>query len=214
MSLLIIPQDIVFGEVDDGVYEIQYEMKEKSTENTSIADGYFTKPAVLIVEDGQKYIQLTVTGVDMIKALGTPNGPVDIIESDEVNDEKTVQFPIEDLSDPLMMDMHVVVPDLYDMEHQARAIFDEDSFEEVDSEIVDKWPSEVEAKPWVNEEKSEDTNGGEPEEETNVDTNEVDDGNQEESESIDESGNTIWIVLVLIGLVIVIFVIWLLRRKK
>lgn len=131
MTFFILPVGTAFAEMDDGTYELDYEMKEKSSENTSIADGYFTKPAMLFVEDGEKHVQITVTGADMIKSLETPTGPVEIIDEDEENDERTVKFRVDqDLSEPLVMDMHVVVPDLYDTVHQARAFFDVSSLED------------------------------------------------------------------------------------
>lgn len=128
ISLFGSPQ-ATFAEIADGTYKVNYEMKEAGNENTSIADGYFSKPATLTVENGVKTIQLTVTGADMIKSLSAPNGPVDVIS--ENGDTRTVKFRVDgDLSQPVNMNMHIVVPDIpempggYDMEHTARAVFD------------------------------------------------------------------------------------------
>lgn len=111
--------------IEDGTYKINYEMKEANSENTSIADGYFSKPATLTVKDGVQTIQLTVTSADMIKSLSTPNGEVSIVSEDEANKTRTVSFQVSgDLANPLPMDMHIVVPDLYDTTHTARAVFD------------------------------------------------------------------------------------------
>src|SRR5699024_6485180 len=122
---IIIPQSIAYAAIKDGTYEINYEMKEAGNDNTSIADGYFTKPATLTVADGVQYIQLTVTSSSMIKSLSAPSGPVEIVSEDEGNETRTVKFRVDgDLSKPVPMDMHIVVPDLYDMEHTARAVFD------------------------------------------------------------------------------------------
>jgi len=206
-SFIILPQQTIFADISDGTYEIDYEMKERSSDNTSIADGYFTKPAYLMVEDGTQYIQLTVTGTDMIKSLGVPSGSVYIINEDDENDEKIVRFIVEeDLSEPLMMDMHVVVPDLYDTEHQARAVFDVDSIEEVDPDDIENWPSDLESfatydgtQDKDDEEKANDSLTGEEHEDENVTTN--------------DSSSALWTVIIIVGLIIVIIAIWLARRR-
>ncbi|HLR52200.1 MAG TPA: NEAT domain-containing protein [Candidatus Avamphibacillus sp.] len=118
-----LPQETVFADIADGTYEINYEMKEAGSENTSIADGYFSKPATLTVENGTKYVQLTVTSASMIKSLSAPSGPVDVVSDN--GDTRTVKFRVDgDLSQPVNMEMHIVVPDLYDTTHTARAVFD------------------------------------------------------------------------------------------
>jgi heme-binding NEAT domain protein len=122
-SLITSPVGTVFAEIADGSYQINYEMKEASSDNTSIADGYFSKPATLTVKDGVKYVQLTVTSSSMIKSLSAPSGAVDVV-SEGNNDTRTVKFRVDgDLSQPLSMQMHVVVPDMYDTTHTARAVF-------------------------------------------------------------------------------------------
>ncbi|MBU5467579.1 NEAT domain-containing protein [Virgibacillus sp. MSJ-26] len=123
LSLFILPQEPIFADIADGTYEVNYEMKEAGSDNTSIADGYFSKPATLTVENGVKTIQLTVTGADMIKSLSAPNGPVDVVSDN--GDTRTVKFNVDgDFSQPVSMEMHIKVPDLYDTTHTARAVFD------------------------------------------------------------------------------------------
>lgn len=128
-SIVVFPFGIAFADIADGTYTIDYEMKEANSQNTSIADGYFSKPATLTVKNGVKHIQLTVTSSSMIKSLSAPSGPVDVIS--EGGDTRTVKFSVDgDLSQPVNMDMHIVVPDSkempggYDMNHTARAVFD------------------------------------------------------------------------------------------
>lgn len=121
---MILPSS-AFAKIADGTYELNYEMKEAYSENTSIADGYFTKPAILTVENGVQYIQITLTGSNYIESLTAPSGPVEIISEDTTNFIRVVKFRVDgDLSQPLEMEMHIVVPDLYDMTHTARALFD------------------------------------------------------------------------------------------
>lgn len=132
LSIFIIPQANVFADIADGTYEVNYEMKEAGNDNTSIADGYFESPATLTVENGTQYIELTVTGADMIKSLSAPSGPVDVVS--ESGDTRTVKFKVDgDLSQPVDMEMHIVVPDLYDTTHTARAVFDVSGLESADN---------------------------------------------------------------------------------
>jgi len=124
LSFAIAPSS-TFAAIADGTYKINYEMKEANSDNTSIADGYFTKPATLTVKNGVQYITLTVTGSNYIKSLSAPSGPVEIISEDTEKLTRTVRFKVDgDLSQPLNMKMHIVVPDVYDTTHIARAIFD------------------------------------------------------------------------------------------
>lgn len=114
----------VSAQIADGTYDVHYEMKEASSDNTSIADGYFTSPAKLTVENGVQHIQLTLTGSDMIQSLTAPSGPVKVLSENAGNKTRVVQFRVDgDLSAPLSMNMHIIVPDLYDQEHSARAVF-------------------------------------------------------------------------------------------
>jgi len=127
ITFIALPTGNVSAAIADGSYEIGYEMKEASSDSTSIADGYFTKPATLTVENGTQYIQLTVTSAEMVKSLSAPSGPVDVVS--DSGDTRTVKFQVDDLSQPVNMSMHVVVPEEalpggYDMEHTARAVFD------------------------------------------------------------------------------------------
>lgn len=133
ISLLVSPVGPVSAEIADGSYQVNYEMKEKSSDNTSIADGYFSKPATLTVEDGVKHIQLTVTGADMIKKLVAPSGTVSVVSDN--GDTRTVKFRVDgDLSQPVPLEMDIVVPDLYDTTHTARAVFDVSGLPEAGAE--------------------------------------------------------------------------------
>ena len=115
----------VSAQVADGTYKVNYEMKEASSQNTSIADGYFSKPATLIVENGVQYIQLTVTGSNYIKSLTAPSGSVQVVSENAANQTRVVKFKVNgSLSQAVNMDMHIVVPDMYDTTHTARAVFD------------------------------------------------------------------------------------------
>lgn len=114
---------------ESGTYDISFELKEAGNNNTSIADGYFSKPATLIVKNGVNYIQLTTTESDWVKSISGPHGSATVIS--ESGDTRTVQFEVGDLSNPVKLNMHVVVPEEiagmeYDNQHSVRAVFNTD----------------------------------------------------------------------------------------
>lgn len=111
---------------ENGTYNVPFELKEAGNNNTSIADGYFSKPAKLIVKNGVNYIQITTTESDWVKSITGPKGTATVIS--ESGNSRTVQFEAGDLSGPVNMKMHVVVPESvagmkYDHNHSLRAVF-------------------------------------------------------------------------------------------
>lgn len=112
----------VAAQVADGTYQVNYEVKHELKDDASIADGYFQKPASVTVKDGVSTVTISVTGKEYIQGLTAPSGPVNVVSED--SDSMTISFQVNDLTKPVPMDMHIVVPDLYDMEHTARFVFD------------------------------------------------------------------------------------------
>src|SRR5690625_5811170 len=96
--LAYLPKGSVAADIADGTYDVQFELKESGSENTSIADGYFDKPAKLIVENGVNYVQLTITNSDWVKALSGPYGNSTVVSEDKGNDTRIVKIKIGDLS--------------------------------------------------------------------------------------------------------------------
>src|SRR5699024_11927305 len=95
------------------------------------------------VENGTNYIQLTVTNADIVESLSGPNGPVDVIS--EGDDTRTVKFSVDgDLTQPVNMEMHIIVPDIpempggYDMTHTARAVFDVSGLDQAGSTATEE----------------------------------------------------------------------------
>lgn len=112
------------SEFEDGTYEIDYIVKHATEDKTSSADNFMSKPATLKVENGNKYIELQLTSSSMIKSLTVPSGEVDVISENKENDTRVVGFEVDgNLSEPVKIDMHVVVPGFYDTTHSARAFF-------------------------------------------------------------------------------------------
>src|SRR5690625_1266987 len=88
----------------------------------------------------------------MIKSLSAPSCPVDDVSEDTANDTSTVKFKVDgDLSQPVSMDMNIVVPDMpampggYDKDHTARAVFDVSGLPEAGAEPASSDYNDVEA---------------------------------------------------------------------
>lgn len=132
LIFLFLPMSIVFADYADGTYEIPFEMKEAGSDNTSIADSYFKKPANLSVNNGNYFIEMTITSSEWVKSLSGPYGAAKVLSEDQANNERVVQIQVDDLKNPVPLKMHVVVPEEiagmpYDHEHTVRAVFNASS---------------------------------------------------------------------------------------
>lgn len=131
LALAFVPVDSASAEIADGTYKIQYEVKQSGSNNTSIADGYFSKPATLTVSGGKKTIQITLTGAEMIKSLSVQGTPVTVVS--DSGSTRVVKFNVSgDLSQRIPMSMHIVVPksdtfEGYDTTHGADLVLKVDS---------------------------------------------------------------------------------------
>jgi len=82
-------------------------------------------------------VQVTLTGAEMIKSLSAPSGPVKVIS--DSGDTRVVSFTTNDLSQPIMMNMRIEVPDQpampggYKQDHSARAVFNTSGIPEAGS---------------------------------------------------------------------------------
>ena len=153
MAFLLFPTDTTYAETADGYYTIDYEVLSADSDSVSMANDYFEKPATMIVENGEKQLQLTINHSAWVVGLQASQEDdfvdVTVISEDEAEDTRVVEFQVaddHDLSDPIEMKMHIVVDVLeedYDNHYTARFAFDEGSMEEVDTpEIEDEEPIE------------------------------------------------------------------------
>src|SRR5690625_667007 len=108
--------------IEDGTYEIDYTV---TYEDPSFdVDGYFTKPAILKVENGSQYVQLEHTDSNFIVSLSLPEGKVAVIDEDEANLTRLVGFNVDgDLSEPVNIGLDM----FYGKTHDVQIIFDVDS---------------------------------------------------------------------------------------
>ncbi|MGG0717090.1 NEAT domain-containing protein [Robertmurraya massiliosenegalensis] len=98
----------------NGEYTIDFIVYKDGTKSASVMDGYTNKPAKVFVEDGQLKMQVTFNNADMIQAfqIQQDGSYVDatVINEDEDNKLRTVEFAVPDLTTLLQAKTHVVVP--------------------------------------------------------------------------------------------------------
>lgn len=156
MNLLSIISIILFyypalssaqSEIEDGIYDMEYEVLTADADDVSIANDYFDKPATLIVDGNNRWIQFSINHANWVVELKTPqNGDfteVKTLEEDEEADTRIIQFPVEEdhnLEDPIEVNMHIIVDVLeedYDHHYTTFFDFDEESITETDEPLVE-----------------------------------------------------------------------------
>ncbi|QWG35492.1 heme uptake protein IsdC [Bacillus mycoides] len=125
LAFLVIPSGQASAKLADGTYDINYVIKKAEDDSASMANDYFEKPAKLIVKNGEMRVQVPMNHSAWITEFKAPeNGNfVDskVISKDEAADKRTVEFKVDDLSKPLGVKIHVVVPSAnYDHHYTVR----------------------------------------------------------------------------------------------
>ncbi|EJQ46697.1 heme uptake protein IsdC [Bacillus hominis] len=129
LAFLVMPSGQASAKLADGTYDINYVIKKAEDDSASMANDYFEKPAKLIVKNGEMRVQVPMNHSAWITEFKAPeNGNfVDskVISKDEAADKRTVEFKVDDLSKPLGVKIHVVVPSAnYDHHYTVRFAFD------------------------------------------------------------------------------------------
>ncbi len=109
----------------DGEYSVTYSVLKADSDSASMADGYFNKPAKLIVKNGviTAQIGLNTSAITEFKVNGKP---VTVVSKN--GESSTVQFQINNLNNPTSGEIHVIVADQnYDHWYTIRISFDENT---------------------------------------------------------------------------------------
>ena len=214
--VLLLPYSIN-ADTEDGYYEIDYEVLNADNDSVSVANDYFDKPAVLIVDGDNRTVQLSINHSQWVVGLQAPKDDdyveVEVLSEDKEDEEeekRIVQFDVEDdhdFSEPVEMKMHIVVDVLeedYDHEYTARFDFDEASMKEIDAPLF-----EVEEE--ANEEDAseiEETDG----EDSTTDSATDDDTADEEKSGV--NAGTMIVIVLLVGIAIILIYSFAFKKKK
>ncbi|MGY0009469.1 heme uptake protein IsdC [Bacillus anthracis] len=129
LAFLVMPYGKVSAQLADGTYDINYVIQKAENDSASMANDYFEKPAKLVVKNGEMKVQVPMNHSAWITEFKAPeNGnfvDAKVVSKDEAADKRTVEFKIDDLSKPLGVKIHVVVPSAnYDHHYTIRFAFD------------------------------------------------------------------------------------------
>lgn len=209
MGSVLAPGHTVFAQEEDGYYELDYEVLNADNDSVSVANDYFEKPAVLILENGEKQIQLSINHSQWVVGLEAPQGDdfvdVEVVGEDEADDVRIVQFGVEDEEDfaePLELKMHIVVDTLdepYDHHYTARFAFDADSMEEVDAPLQTM---------------EEDAEAPEEKEEEAVPADETEVSDSEDEVPTDNPTGTLIVLILLASIVVILLYSFVFKKKK
>ncbi|MEK4181387.1 NEAT domain-containing protein [Aeribacillus sp. FSL K6-1121] len=118
-------------QLQDGEYTIGFRVLKNGTEDTSTMDGYTVKPAGLTVQDGKKYVSVTLKSSEWIKTFQVErNGEyvdAEVVSTNETENTRVVKFEVDDLTKKLNVQTRVAVPGVYDTVHTVQFLFDVDS---------------------------------------------------------------------------------------
>ena len=105
----------------DGEYKVPYEVFHATKDEKSIADGYFTKPAKVVIKEGK--IKVKIEYDPSITELKVNTNPVTIVS--EENNKVVAEFTVDSLEDMIQTEVHVVIPSIkYDHWYTLRFDFD------------------------------------------------------------------------------------------
>ncbi|MGG0740897.1 heme uptake protein IsdC [Niallia taxi] len=118
----------------DGEYSINYSVLRADSDSASMADGYFKKPAKLIVENGVHKVQV---GISTSAITEFKVGGANVTEISKSGESSVVQFNVSSLNSPTAGEIHVIVEDQnYDHWYTIRFDFDESSAKALSSQTT------------------------------------------------------------------------------
>ncbi|WP_341279464.1 NEAT domain-containing protein [Paenibacillus sp. FSL H8-0537] len=93
-----LPNTTVPGQLANGNYFLQYEIKKYDTENESVMQGYVVSPGLLKVSGSTKTFYMTLTKDKEITGLKFNNNNVSVESRDTVNNTRVVYFNVPNLN--------------------------------------------------------------------------------------------------------------------
>jgi len=128
--MLHIPSVKAASTLEDGRYTVNFEILngDASNNSTSLADGYWNKPATVIVKNGEITVQTEVNKQEWVLEFSTKfNGSFKNVKNVSVNtaaNSRIDEFKVASLDETLESKMHIVVDSIdYDHHHKVRFKF-------------------------------------------------------------------------------------------
>src|SRR5690625_1875298 len=120
--------------LEDGTYNIDFELFEgESGDSLDIAE-FFVKPAVLKVDGSDKHIQMMLKHASLFQSIDVENEEVSVEYDLEEEDIRLISFPIDKFDD-VLLEMDIEFPSgKTEKNYQVRATFDIEDFMEQEEE--------------------------------------------------------------------------------
>ena len=199
------------AEWEDGEYSATYSVLKADSDSASMADGYFVKPAKLVIENGSVLAQVSINTSSITEFK--VNGKAVTILS-ESGDSSTVQFAVNDLNTPTNGEIHVVVEGMdYDHWYTIRFDFDTSNVA-VASTNVDAngtQSSTVESDNTSDQETTTSTDDS-SDQETSAASSDSNETKIENPRTNDTTNITLYVGLLLISTIVMVFI--LVRKSK
>ena len=107
---------IKFGASPQSMIEVEqrsYAVWKETEGVASVADAYFQKPAKILQQGDQQYVELTITNANWWESFQVKRGDtfvnVDEVSFDAERNERVVRFPVSSLETPVEAFVHIVV---------------------------------------------------------------------------------------------------------
>ncbi|MGW9528043.1 NEAT domain-containing protein [Paenibacillus terrae] len=98
----------------DGTYAVNYTVLKDQTNETSRLDSYLTKPAQVIVANGNNVVRLTVKSSNLITTFKVEQNGVlqdaTVVSTDTANNTRIVEFEVADLNAKVNAYAEITIP--------------------------------------------------------------------------------------------------------
>lgn len=133
-------------ELAPGKYTADYLILKAEDDSVSMANDYWEKPATVELDGKGATIRLTVNHSEWVTVFQVPAGngkyvDTKIIETNEAENKRLVEFTAADITEPIISKIHVTVPEIdYDHDYTIRLSFQTDSFKLIEPVEKDAAP--------------------------------------------------------------------------
>src|SRR5699024_11051293 len=117
-----------------GVYTSDFTFLKKGEDQDSSMDNFTDGPAFVKVDkDGNLIVALTLTSANMIQWFKVNDQEVTILQENEKNQTRIVEFAVDALTEKQAGNVFVEVPGMYATEHEVDLVFDVNSLEKANN---------------------------------------------------------------------------------
>ncbi|WP_252502136.1 NEAT domain-containing protein [Sporosarcina sp. Marseille-Q4943] len=138
----------------EAAYELPFKVLQEKADEVSVAGSYVKSPAEVKVEDGKKFIYMTLLNSQYWQSLSIQDGDkfvdVEVVSENEEEKTRLVKFELKDVEKTMNAKAHIIVTGIpglgeYDQTHSIRFQFDASEVPTEDEEETPETPETPEA---------------------------------------------------------------------